>query len=261
MDIEKIARLGYATKGIVYGIVAILALLAAFTTGGKTTGTKGALHTIAQQPFGQILLVLVGVGLAAYALWRFVEVIQDPEHKGDDSKGLATRAGYAISGLTYAGLAVNAIAIAFSLGSSNSDSSAAQKWTRWLLSQPFGQWLVGIGGAILIGVGFYKLYKAYRIKFRQKLWLGELNPDQQKTIVNVCRFGIAARGVVFVLFGFFLLQAAYQSDASEARSLDGVLQTLAAQPYGKLLLGIVAFGLLAYAVYMLVQSRYRQFPV
>ncbi len=262
---EKLARLGYATKGIVYGIIGILAVMAAFTAGGQTTGTQGALGFIASQPFGQFLLVITAIGLIAYALWRLIEAIQDPEHKGSDSKAIAQRVGYAISGLLYGALAVQAILIVVgkmsqSQASSGGNNSKAD-WTAWVMQQPFGRWIIGLIGAIIVGVGFYRIYKAYKVKFRRKLNLAELDPEQTTWAVRISRIGIAARGVVFILIGFFLLQASAQYDPNEVKGLDGILGTLAAQPYGKFLLGLIAIGLVAYAIYMLIQSRYRRINV
>ena len=258
MWVEKLARLGYATKGAVYGLIGVLAVMAAFSSGGKTTDTQGALHTIARQPFGQILLAVVAVGLIGYALWRIIEAWKDPEHKGDDAKGIATRAGYLFSGLVYGALAFNAALLAFGSGGGGGGNSK-QDWTARVMQQPFGRWLVSIAGAIIIGIGLYKIYLAYKVKFRKKLNLRELDRNQEQWVVNICRFGITARGVVFMLLGFFVLQAAYKSNPDKVRGLDGALQTLARQPYGKILLGIVALGLVAYAIYMIVQSRYRSF--
>ncbi|MGF1481673.1 MAG: DUF1206 domain-containing protein [Cyanophyceae cyanobacterium] len=259
MWVEKLARFGYATKGAVYGLIGVLALMAAFGSGGKTTDTQGALHTIAGQPFGQVLLIVIAIGLLGYALWRLVEAWKDPEHKGDDAQGIATRLGYVTSGFIYAALSVNAALIAFGSSGGSGGGSSRQTWTARLMQQPFGRWLVGIVGAIVIGVGIYRIYKAYKIKFRKRLNLRELNQNQEQWVVNICRFGIAARGVVFVMLGFFVLQAAYQSDPNEVRGLDGALQTLAQQPYGKILLGVAALGLVAYAIYLVVQARYRRF--
>ena len=256
MWVERLARFGYATKGVVYGLIGLLAVTAALTSGGKSTGTNGALRTIAAQPFGQFLLILIAVGLVGYAIWRFVQAIKDPDNKGTDAKGIASRIGYAISGLIYGALAFNAALLAIGSASSGGESSK-QTWTARLLSQPFGQWLVGTVGAVIIGVGLYYIYKAYRIKFRKKLNLRELDYDQEKLIVNICRFGITARGVIFIMLGFFLIQAARQYDASEVQGLDGALQVVASQPYGKFLLAVVALGLVAYGIYMGVQSRYR----
>ena len=259
---ETLARFGYVAKGFVYAAIGVLALLAAFSAGGKTTDTSGALQTIANQPFGQILLILIAIGLVGYAIWRLIEAFNDPDNKGTDAKGIFSRLGYALSGLAYAGVAFNAALLAFGNSSGSSGgSSSKQDWTATVMQQPFGRWLVGIGGAIVIGIGFYRIYEAYKIKFRKKLNMSELNAKQEKWLVNISRFGIAARGVVFVMIGFFVLQAAKNYDPQNVKGLDGALQTLAQQPYGKVLLGLMALGLIAYAVYLGLQARYRNFKM
>ncbi len=254
--VERLARFGYAAKGVVYSIVGLLAAQAALGTGGRTTDTQGALQAILTQPFGKFLLAVVAIGLLGYVLWRFVQAIKDPENKGTDAKGILQRIGYGISGIIYAGLALSAIQLILGLGGGNNNST--EDWTARLLSQPFGQWLVGTIGAFIIGMGFYQFYKAFAAKFRQKLNLTELSNTEQKWVIGISRFGLAARGVVFCLIGFFLTQAARQSDASEAGGLGEALQVLQQQPYGPWLLGIVAFGLIAYGIYMVVQARYRR---
>jgi len=256
--VERLARFGYASKGVVYGIVGLLAAQAAFGTGGRTTDTRGALQTLLTQPFGKLLLALVAIGLIGYVLWRFVQAIKDPENKGTDAKGLAQRIGYAINGLIYASLAVSAVRLIQGSGSS-SNSNSTEDWTGRLLSQPFGQWLVGTIGVFIIGLGFYQFYKAFTAKFKRKLNLTELSDTERKWVMAICRFGLLARGVVFCIIGWFLIQAATQFDASAAGGLDEALQTLAQQPYGSWLLGIVALGLVAYGIYLLIQARYSQF--
>ena len=255
---ETLARFGYVAKGFVYAAIGVLALLAAFSAGGKTTDTSGALQTIANQPFGQILLALIAVGLVGYAIWRLIEAFNDPDNKGSDAKGIFSRLGYALSGLVYLGVAFNAALLAFGSNSGSSGgSSSKQDWTATVMQQPFGRWLVGIGGALVIGIGFYRIYQAYKTKFRKKLNLSELSAKQEKWLVNISRFGIAARGIVFVMIGFFVLQAAKNYDPQKVKGLDGALQTLAQQPYGKILLGLMALGLIGYAVYLCLQARYR----
>jgi len=254
--VEPLARLGYAAKGVVYGIVGLLAAQAAVSAGGRTTDTQGALSAIVTQPFGKVLLSLVAIGLIGYVVWRFVQAIKDPEDKGTDTKGILQRIGYAISGIIYAGLALSAVRII--LGSASGNSNSTQDWTARLLSQPFGQWLVGTVGAFIIGLGFYQFYKAFTTKFRKELNLSELSDTEQKSVKAISRFGLAARGVVFCLIGFFLIQAARKSDAGEAGGLGEALETLQEQPYGAWLLGIVALGLIAYGIYMVMQARYRR---
>lgn len=255
--IERLARFGYAAKGVVYATVGLLAAQAAFGAGGQTTDTKGALSAIVTQPFGKFLLTLVAIGLIGYVFWRFVQAIRDPEHKGNNAKGLAQRIGYAANGLIYASLALTAIGIVIGSGSSGNNNSS-QDWTAKLLSQPFGQWLVGIVGAFVIGLGFYQFLKAYKAKFRKEMDLSQLSDTHRKWVVGIGRFGLAARGIVFSVIGFFLIQAARQYDPSEVRGLGEALQVLAQQPYGALILGIVAIGLIAYGIFMVIQGRYRR---
>lgn len=257
---EALARFGYVAKGFVYGAIGILALLAAFNAGGETTGTTGALQAIAAQPFGQILLALIAFGLVGYVIWRLVQAINDPSNKGTDIKGIFTRLGYLFSGLAYAGVAANAALLA--IGSSHSSGgNSKQDWTAMVMQQPYGRWLVGVAGAATIGIGFWRLYQAYKIKFRKKLNLSELNLQQKSWLVNISRFGIAARGVVFVMTGFFILQAAHQYNPEKVKGLDGALLTLTQQPFGKALLALMAAGLIAYAVYLLLQARYQRIKI
>lgn len=254
--VERLARSGFAAKGFVYALVGLLAAQAAFGTGGKKTDTQGALQTIVTQPFGQVLLSLVAVGLFGYALWRFVEAVADPENKGTNAKGILQRCSYVGNGLIYASLALTAVQIAF--GASGSNSNASRDWTAHLLAQPFGQWLVGAIGALVIGFGSYQFYEAYQAKFRQKLKLNEMSEAEQTWTVRLGRFGLAARGVVFVVIGFFFIQAARQSNPNQAKGLGGALESLAQQPYGSWVLGIVAIGLIAYGIYYVAQARYRR---
>lgn len=254
--VERLARFGYAAKGVVYAIVGVLAVQAALGAGGRTTDTQGALQTIASQPFGRFLLALVAIGLIGYVLWCFVQAIKDAENKGSDAKGIIQRLGYGITGSIYAGLAISAVGII--LGSRGGSSNSSQTWTARLLSQPFGQWLVGTIGAIIIGLGFYQFYRAYKAKFRQHLNWHEMSDKEQTWAMRLGRVGLTARGIVFIMIGGFLIEAARRFDPQQVRGLDGALQTLQQQSYGPWLLGLVALGLVAYGIYMGVEARYRR---
>lgn len=261
MWVEKLARAGYAAKGIVYGTVGILAVQVALGEGGKTTDSSGALESIANQPFGRFLLIFIAIGLFGYTLWRLIQGIFDPENRKTDSKNVVKRIAYIGSGLVYAGLAFQALMLGLQSSSqSQGGGNSTSDWTAKVMEQPFGRWLVALVGAVTIGIGLYRLYRAYKVKFRRKLNLAELDANTEKWIIRISRFGIAARGVIFIIIGFFFLRAFKQYDPNEVKGLDGVLQTLAQQTYGKILLGIVAFGLVAYAIYLLVQARYRRIP-
>jgi hypothetical protein len=256
--IERLGRLGYAAKGLVYVLVGVLAAQAAFTTGGQTTDSRGALQQIVQAPFGRVLLAIVAVGLVGYALWRFVQAGMDTENKGTDTKGILTRGAYAIVGLLYLGLAFSAVRMIMGSSDSGGGDAATQGWTARLMSQPFGQLLVGLVGAGVVGFGLYQLYQAYSAKFREKLKLGEMSPTEETWTERLGRFGYGARGIVFTMIGAFLIVAAIQAQPEQARGLGGALATLSQQPYGPWLLGAVAIGLVAYGVFMLAEARYRR---
>jgi hypothetical protein len=254
--IERLARFGYATKGAVYILVGILALGVATGMGGRTTSPPGAIQIIgSQRPFGQILLIVVTIGLAGYALWRLIQAVADPDREGYDARGIARRTGHGVAALGYGGLALTAARLALASGGGG---SSPQDWTAWLLSWPFGQALVvGIGTGV-VGYGLHQLYQAYKAEFQEYLKLGQMSDTEETWITRGGRFGLAARGVVFGIIGVFLIQAALRFNPSEAQGLGGALQELLRQPFGPWLLGIVALGLVAYGVLMLALAYYRQ---
>jgi hypothetical protein len=254
--VEKLARLGYAAKGVVYLIIGGIAARAAFGSGERVQGSQGALQTILEQPFGKFLLALVALGLAGYALWRFVQAGLDPEHGGrTDGGGAAKRVGYAISGVIHAGLALAAARMVMGRGGGGGDRTA--DWTATLMRQPAGRWLVAAVGLGIVGYGLYALYRAYAVKLDKRLNLSRMSPAARTWAVRSGRAGVGARGVGFAIMGFFLLRAALRSNPGEARGLDGALRALQQQAYGPWLLGLVALGLVGYGIYQLVEARYR----
>jgi uncharacterized protein DUF1206 len=255
--IVRAARIGYVAKAIVYIVVGVLAARAAFGAGGRTTDSRGALASILEQPFGQVLLVLMALGLFGYAGWRLLAAITDPEGKGTDAKGIGSRLGDAGAAIVHAALGISAVRLVAGSGG-GSDDQGAQDWTAKVLSVPLGRWLVGIVAAGVIAYAVYQLYRAYAAKLSKQLDLSSLGADAARWAIRFGRFGLAARGVVFVLIGIFLIRAATQSDASEARGLGGALQELEGQTSIPWLFGAVALGLVAYGLYQLVEARYRR---
>lgn len=254
--VEWLARMGYAAKGVVYAIVGVLAAQAAFGSGGETTGTKGAVSHIGSQPFGQVLLALVALGLIGHVIWRFTQAIKDPEQKGAGAGGLLQRAGFMISGWIYGLLALYTISLLLGFfgdgkGSGSSDLTAK------LMSYQGGIWAVAIIGAIVVGVGATQFIRAYREKFKQRWKTSQMSREQEQWATRVSKWGLGARGVVFCIIGGFLIIAAWQSDPSEAKGLAGALDALAGQSYGPWLLGVVALGLICYGLYCLANARYR----
>ncbi len=252
--IEALARLGYGARGVVYGLVGGLALLAAISSGGQTGGSHSALQTLLSQPFGQLWLGLIALGLFGFCAWRVLEAVTDADRHGSDLKGLGTRAAHLVSGIIYASLAVSTLSLALGRGDGGGEDQAAQDWTAWLLSQPFGQWLVGLIGMVVAGTGLTFVWKAWRGDVTDHL---ALPADKRDWFVSLGRMGFAARGVVFLLISGFLILAAVHSSSSEVHGLGGALQALQQQPYGWVLLSLTAFGLFAFGVFGFIQARYR----
>jgi hypothetical protein len=253
--IERFARVGFAAKAVLYGIVGALALRAATSAGGQATGRDGAFSTLVRQEWGPIVLVVMALGLFGYAAWRIAEAILDPERKGRDAKGIALRVSYAARGLFHAALGVQAVRLASGMGGSNDQN--AESLTARALDAPMGPWLVIGAGLAFVGYGLYQLYRAWKAKLSRQLDLSRLSQEAGAGVIKVCRLGIGARGVVFAVIGGFLIRAGLDRNANRAADTGEALSAIGRQPFGPWLLALVAVGLIAYAVYEVVQARYR----
>jgi len=248
------ARAVFDARGVIYGINGILAIKVALGAGGTTTNQTGALRTVAHQPFGKVLLILVAIGLGGYALWRFVHTLigHGPEKSDDRFERLAALG----SGLTYT--LICAIAVGILLGSGSSSSGSPNKPTAGVLGWPGGTWIVGLAGAVLCGVALYQLYRGVSHDFLKDSKTEEMSPAARKWIEWIGTFGHLARGVVFGMVGVFLIKAAIDYNPDSAVGLDGALAKLAHNSYGPFLLGVVAAGFIAFALYSLSDARYRR---
>ena len=256
--VERLARVGYAAKAILYGTIGILAAQAAFGEGGRTTDTRGALRALLGAPYGRVMLAVVAVGLLGYTAWLFVRAATDAEHRGNGAKGIAMRVGDVVRGIGHAALALAAYRLARGTGDGGR-GDGAREWTARLLDAPFGEALVWAVAAGIGGYGLYQLYRAFASKLSRRLALGELPPATAGWVIAVSRFGIGARGVVFCLIAWFIGRAAQQHDASEAGGVGESLRAVAG--FGRWPLAAVALGLIAYGVYELVNARYRRIQV
>jgi hypothetical protein len=253
--IRRLGRYGYMAQGTVYFLIGILALLAALGLGGKMTGTSGMLETVAGKPFGEVLLWLIGIGLIGYVIWEIIKVIKDPENKGTDAKGLLTRAGYAVSAIIYGAIGFKAISIAMhasSGGGGGSEKTISAK----LLAQPFGQWIIGLVGIIIIGYGVYELYNGYSERFMNRFRVSEMDLHERKIAGKSGKMGMIARGAVLAMIGYFFIQTAITANPEQSKGIDGALAELASKPYGQWLLGIAAAGLMLYGIYGVIRGRY-----
>lgn len=247
--VQGFARFGYAAKGVVYMLIATLALGAAAGS-GSAGNSREAMGTLRDKPFGKIVLAIIAIGLVGYAVWRFYSALANPERDKP-----FTRLGYFGTGLFNAALAAAAGRMAFAGSGSGGDRS--QEWTSQIMSHDLGIPVIIASGAGILGYGLWQLTRAFRSKLDSQLRLGEIDHKARNWVIRLARLGIAARGIVFSIVGGLLIKAALEHDPSEARDFGGGLDTLQQQPYGKWLLGAVALGLFLYGLYNVLRARYR----
>lgn len=246
--IQILARAGYASRGILYLVVGLLALLSAAGMGGQTTSARGALEEILTQPFGRTLLVLMIGGLAGFALWRAIQSLFDADHHGRDAKSLVIRAGHLLSALTHGFLAYWAVRLMLAMGNGGQGGPLSG------LDQQTAMAVMVSAGALLIGIGIAHVFKGWTARFERYMTF----PSSHETWArHVCRFGLVARGVVWCIVGGMFIHSAIRLNAREIQGTGEALDWLAGSPYGQWLLGIVAAGLVAFGIYSCLEARYR----
>ncbi|WP_034386579.1 DUF1206 domain-containing protein [Deinococcus sp. YIM 77859] len=258
--LEALARFGYVSKGVIYGVIGVLALSVVLGWGGVAADTQGALLRLQDLPLGTPLLWLLALGLLGYALWQLIRAFLDPEHQGRGARGLAKRAGYLLSALANSGLALFAVRLAWT-GHARRDEHREVEVARQVLDWPGGQVLLALAGLVLLAVAGSAFYSASGARFMKRMALTELGTRSAELVKRVGQVGIAARGVVLAIIAVFLLLAAWRGRAGSVRGIAEVFSWLRAQPAGPLLLGVVALGTLCYGWWCLIQARYRRVRV
>jgi hypothetical protein len=251
-NLEWLARGGYAARGIVYVLIAGMALLSTF--GGGEPNQKSALRLVLEQPFGQVWLGLIGLGLIGFILWRIAQSVLNTDHHQNDAKGYAVRAGLLVGATTYTGLAAYAIGQAFHLGFGDGSSDGKRSMTAWLMQQPFGPYLVAAVGICILAAAIAQVAKGFG---RTYLKYFETNWSKGTLLDAICIYGLSARGAIFLIVGGFFLYAAFAVDPAQAGSTADALAWVRQLPFGALLYAAIAVGLLAFGLYSFIEAKYR----
>ncbi len=256
--VEGAGRAGLAARGAMYVVSAALtAQIALSTTSSEGPGNQGALNAVAQHNFGRVVLVVFAVGLAGYALWRFVAAATYRAGEDDTAiKAWAKRVGYVGRGLIYVVAFVTAVMLILS-GDDGGGSGGGGQTTARVFDWPFGRWIVlGVGVGFLVAAGF-NAYRAVSSDYKQK-WSDDMTGAQRRWATRVSAAGLIGHTGVFALTGFFLVKAAIQVDSSEPEGLDESIRALAEASGGQLYLLIMAAAMLAYAGFSFVEARWRK---
>ena len=253
--LEFLERVGYVVRGALYAVMGLLAFrLALNAGGGEATDLSGSLVFLIHNPFGKVVLIVAAVGLAAYSLWGFTRAIYDPLHRGRDASGYMARLGFVTSAISYGAIVLLALQLLAGAGGPAGDST--QKTMSSVLSHPAGGLLTVIIGLVAIGVGIGQFLEAYRATFQQDLKGAEMSQSTRTAVIRLGRFGMFARGVVFLVIGWFLVQAGIHHDPAEVQGFGGAFVFLLGQPFGRLLLGIVALGFVALGLHSFACARW-----
>jgi Domain of Unknown Function (DUF1206) len=254
-QLELLERLGYAVRGLLYAVMGILVLrIALGIGGGQATDLSGSMVYVIGNPFGKLVLIVVVIGLAAYSLWGFVRAIYDPLHRGSDASGYMARLGFVSSALSYAAIVVFALQIL--AGSSTTPGDSTQKTIASVLTHPAGGWLTILIGVVALGVAVGQFIEARRANFARDLKGAEMSAAERNIAVKLGRFGMFARGVTFLVIGWFLVQAGIHKDAGQVQGFGGAFLFLLNQPYGHILVGVIALGFIALGLHSFACARW-----
>jgi hypothetical protein len=252
--VQMLGRIGLVAYGVVHLLIASLALQVAIGDHGEKSDKSGALHTVAEQPGGKFMLWVIAVGLVALTLWQLVEAIWGhrtaPARKRTEKRLLS--GGKAV---IFGALGFSAYKIA---AGDHGSSDQGQTFTAKVLAWPFGQLLVGLVGLAIIGIAAYVVVYGFKKKFLEELDFGTASATTRKIVTRLGQVGYPGLGVAYGSIGVLVVWAAVTFDAEKAQGLDGALKTLASQPYGPFLLGIVALGLACYGAHCIAAARFHK---
>jgi hypothetical protein len=255
-SLEVVARVGLISYGVVHLLIGWLAVQLAWGVGAsKSPDPSGAMRTLADQPLGKFLLWLVAVGLVALALWQASEAIWG--YRGRDGAGrVRKQVTSGAKSVIYAALGASAASVA--LGSGSSSPRSQRQTTSGVLAWPAGEVIVVVAGLIVIGVGVAGVVKGVRKSFNEEIDGSSMSTAARRGVEGLGKVGYIGKGVALGVVGGLLAYAALTYDRDKAPGLDGALQTILAQPFGRFLLTAVALGFVAFGLFAILQSRYRR---
>ena len=253
--VQKVTRLGWLAKGVVYLLFGVTAWsIARHQSTDDEASPQGALDAVRDQSGGRVLLAVLTVGLVLYVFWRVLSVVL---RRGNDARAWLDRIGYAFSAVFYALLAFAAGRSALR-GSETGGSNAVEDMSTSVLETTGGRWLLGAAGIVIIAVGLYFIVKkGLKRGFLDDLQLGKAGETEQRVVTISGVVGHVGRGIVIALVGFFVTRAAVRFDASDAKGFDRALRDVADTDTGSWIVLAGAAGLFVYGVFCIVSARHQ----
>ena len=260
--ITIVGRVGWFAKGLVYLVAGVLALMVTLRSLGWKDGDSGeasptgAIKEVAHHNFGGLALVILGLGLIVYALWRLISAIMPGSH---EMKVVVVRVAYVISAIMYATFAFTAFQVLGERGEDQDGNSKVTDLSRSMMKNGAGRVLLGVVGAVLIGAGIYRANKGRKEDVTQEMDMSGMSARRREWTRRLGAIGEIGRGVALLLIGFFLIRAATDYDPEQATGLDGALRRAAEHGWSRILVAIVAIGFVCYGVFCLATFTRRRF--
>ena len=255
--VDRLARLGLGARGIVYLLVAWIAVRVALLHSGQQADRQGAMQEIAHNTAGKAVLLAMAVGFFGYAAWRTVQAVSGfPDEDG--AKDWGKRAVSAARALLYLFFAYSTAHTALSGRSSGGSDQSSKQATAGVLAHTGGRVIVVLAGAGFIVAGIALAVRGVLRKFESHLKTSQMGETTEHVVAALGVAGQTARGLVFAVIGGFLIDASVSYDPHKAQGLDGALRALGHATGGRLLLAVVALGLACFGAYSLAEARYRE---
>lgn len=243
-------RFGMVVYGVVHLIVAWLAVQLALGEHGENASQKGAMQELAKQPFGTLLLWLVAVGMFVLVLWRVLEALVG-HREYDGGKRWRKRAVSAFKAVVYGYIGVIALRFALDAGSGSSSNYTAK-----LMDEPYGRWLVGLVGVAIIAYGIQYARRGWTEKFMENLDARGSSGDAGTAYRWIGKVGYIAKGIAFMVIGGLFVAAGVTHEANKSGGLDDALHKVLQQPFGPVLLILIAAGIACYGLFCFARARH-----
>ncbi|MBA8817206.1 hypothetical protein FHX48_002304 [Microbacterium halimionae] len=248
--LRTLARAGYAVLGVVHIVIGAIAISVAVGAGGGEADQSGAMRQIQQSPAGVLLLWLIAIGLLALAIWQIVQAFL--ERDSDAKKKWASRAKFVGTAAAY--LAIASTALVYALGGQSDSSQSSQSLSAQLLAVPAGVFLLVLVGLGVVAVGIAFIANGATRSFKKKLVLP--SGAAKRGIVAFGVAGYIAKGIAVGVTGILFIVAALTQDPEAAGGMDAALHSLAALPFGAVILWVVGVGLALYGLFCFARARY-----
>lgn len=254
--VSRMAQLGYAAKGLLYVIVGGTAVMAVLSMGRRVRGTSGALNFLLTSPFGRLGVAFIALGLFGFILRRFIQIFVSPTvgNRPRLLKRLSRRIGYVFSGLGHLGIALTALELALGLRSSSGGSSMKMRIPLLQASELLGVSLIRLAGLAVMGFAIFQFYLAISRRFEVDLQTDDMSYEVRKVTYGFGVIGHAGRGVAFLISGSFLVYAGWFAADIETGGLTQTLRAFQSAPYGIWIFFIVAAGLTAFGIYLVLAA-------